>query len=436
MMKKLSIALLAVFVMLISPLAIVAQESKPPISSDYVYLLDTDSGQVMWNQGGEDIIYPASMTKIMTLILAIEKCTDVNKKIMIDEASMATLKESNASRAGFDIGDEVSVLDLFYGALLPSGAECSQALAIESAGSISNFVALMNQKANELGMVNTKYVNVTGLHHPNHVSTLKDISVLLTYCLKNPLFKEIFSSKQHLSSPTKNYPSGLLMDSTVFSFINNPSKPYNVNFDGLVGAKSGYTTEARYCLASIGEYKGNHYMLITAHAWQERKIPSHIIDATTIYSYYFKNYDKKALFHQGDVIQTSKIMYSFAVSELQWKMPSDIILNVPISSDAVRIVVNIPEVIKAPISIGQEIGVVDVYVYDTLFHQLAITSTIDVKQSKFLVVISTIWLFIVKYKILFIFIFVILILMSIIARIQRIKRRRRRKKRKVSVKIN
>ncbi len=124
-----------------------AAEEKPEITSDYAYLIDLDTGQVLYEKGSSDRIYPASMTKMMTTILAIENLPDTSMTVTVTEEMLAGLKEASASRAGFDVGDEPTVLDLLYGDILPSGADCSRALSFTIAGSEEAYVDLMNAKA-------------------------------------------------------------------------------------------------------------------------------------------------------------------------------------------------------------------------------------------------------------------------------------------------
>ncbi|MGB4613745.1 MAG: serine hydrolase, partial [Erysipelotrichaceae bacterium] len=247
-------------------------EEKPDISSDYVYMYDLNTGQVLWDIGSDEVIFPASLTKMMTLIVAIENIDDFNNTVLITEEMLAGLKEARAARAGFDVGDEPLLKDILYGIMLPSGADCTNAAAVYVSGSIEAYVDLMNQKAKELGMNQTHFVNVTGLHNDNHVSSLKDMAKLLEYFLKNETFVEIFSSREHQAITTLNYPEeGLKMESNVFNYINNddPEAKDNVYIDGFIGGKSGYTTSARYCLASTAIHNDIQYVLITAHSWIE-----------------------------------------------------------------------------------------------------------------------------------------------------------------------
>ena len=150
----------------------------PSAQSEYVYLMDADSGQVLVNKNGDEKMFPASLTKIMTEILAIENLPDLDAQVTITSQMLSGLAEANASVAGFSAGDQPTVRDLLYGCALPSGADAVNALCYTVAGSVSDFVAMMNAKAAELCMNATHFVNATGLHDENHYSSARDIAIL------------------------------------------------------------------------------------------------------------------------------------------------------------------------------------------------------------------------------------------------------------------
>ncbi len=191
-MKKFSLIVVLLFVLL---RGININATNLKYESQYVYMYDLDTKQVLMNIKANEKIYPASLTKMMTLLVAIEQSSNINEKVTITSKMLAGLKEANTSTAGFRVGDKVTIEDLLYGVNLPSGADSSNALAIHLSGSLNKFVALMNQKAKKIGMNNTHFVNVTGLHHSNHYSTLQDLSKLVSYAIKNELWYKVTTTK-------------------------------------------------------------------------------------------------------------------------------------------------------------------------------------------------------------------------------------------------
>jgi D-alanyl-D-alanine carboxypeptidase (penicillin-binding protein 5/6) len=347
-----------------------AAEPLPEITSDYAYLVDADSGQVLYDKNSQAQIYPASMTKLMTLILAIENLPDTSQKILITAEMLAGLNEANASQAGFQEGDLPTVLDLMYGDLLSSGADCSRALAFTIAGSEAGYVEMMNAKAAELGMNDTHFVNTTGLHDDNHYSTCRDIAVLLKYCLQNSLFRQIFASEKYVSTPVLHFPDGLVMESLVLRYVNGAGYGgYSFSIPGLLGGKSGYTNPAEFCLASAADINQMTLILITAHSWTGSTYPSHIQDAADLYSYYRSGYTKQTLYTAGSQLAAVKIRDTLPAETETVAISGDITLDLP-SSDNVHVVSNLPESIDAPVRKGDYLGSLDIYSYDkAVYHE-------------------------------------------------------------------
>ena len=158
-------------------------------ASRHAILLDTQSGRVLAQKRADERTAPASLTKMMTVLLAIEAEPDLDKQVTLPEDIFPALQTEKASMAGFMPGETVTVRDLLYGAMLPSGAECCEALARLVSGSEENFAALMNQKAAELGMKNTHFTNATGLTDAEHYSSAADMAKLLQAALHNVTFR-------------------------------------------------------------------------------------------------------------------------------------------------------------------------------------------------------------------------------------------------------
>lgn len=248
------------------------------INSPYAVLMQVRGGRVIGEINGDQQMYPAYMTKIMTTIVAIENLKDLDQEITLTNEMFEGLYEQDATQAGFQPGETVRAIDLLYGVMLPSGAECCIALADTISGSEADFVALMNEKAAKLGMSGTNFCDTTGLHDANHYSTAKDIAVLLKYALRNDTFRKIIESPYHSTPATNIHPDGITFYSTMFKNLSD-----TVVTDGqIMGGKTGYTGEAGHCLASFAEIDGTEYILVTGGA-SGTGIP-HINDALTVYN--------------------------------------------------------------------------------------------------------------------------------------------------------
>lgn len=252
--------------------------SNYDIYSEAALLTDKD-GKVIYSLNADERIYPASLTKIMTAIVALENIDDINDNVVIPGDIFDYITAEQASTAGFIAYENVTYRDLLYGTVLSSGAECCLTLASYLAGSEDMFVGMMNDKASELGMEGTHFTNVCGLHNYEHYSTAMDMSILLNYALQNADFKKIFTSSEYYTE-TDLKTSGITLHSTMFSALDS----YYFTGGQFLGGKTGYTSEAGLCLASLAEVNGEEYTLITMGANGSHETdPLHIYDAQKIY---------------------------------------------------------------------------------------------------------------------------------------------------------
>lgn len=244
------------------------------LNSTSALLVEADTGHVVMSKNIQQKIYPASMTKVMTALIAIETLQDLNELVYLDSVIFRDLHVQNAALAGFAPGEWVPIIDLLYGTMLSSGAESTIALARRVARSEENFVQLMNQRADELGLTQTHYTNSVGFHHPNHYTTAENMIKLLQYALNNELFRELFTTASHRTA------SGLSLESTMFT--NLPR--LNVANGMIIGGRTGFTHEAGRCLISLANIRGTEYILLTAGARNsEDNTIQHLLDALYIY---------------------------------------------------------------------------------------------------------------------------------------------------------
>lgn len=268
------------------------------LSSDKYILYNMNDDNVLMEHNSDEKTQIASLTKIMTTIVAIENVKDYNKKITITKEMFNDVAWDVAT-AGYKVGDKVTYNDLFYGAILPSGADAVNALAYTVFGNYDDFIKKMNEKAKQLGLKNTKFSNPIGLYDENNYSSAKDVSTLLIYALKNTKFKEIFTTKNYTST------NGVKMKSTIESYN---SKNGNADLNYITGAKTGYIKKAGYCLATTAEIDGIEYLLVTLNAYSTGA--PHIKDAVKTYKYYSENYSYKNIVKKDTIVVTLSTKYS------------------------------------------------------------------------------------------------------------------------------
>ncbi len=236
------------------------------ISSTYAVLLDAENQTVLAGKDETERIVPASMTKVLTLLTAVEHLGDTPNlkdkfKITVEITDFCYLNE--CSVAGFEIGEKVTVLDMLYGLILPSGADAALGLAQYVAGSEEAFVKLMNEKLDELGLSETAhFTNCIGIYDKDHYCTLFDLAVIMQAALENDLCREVLSARTYTTSKTKQHKEGMVLSNWFLRRIEDKDTGGEV-----LCAKTGYVSEAGSCAVSYGvDEKDRKYICVTADA--------------------------------------------------------------------------------------------------------------------------------------------------------------------------
>ncbi len=244
------------------PAEITGSHQTDDYVSPYIYMVDRETGNAVYEKNADEKAYPASLTKMMTTIVALEHIDVLSASAPVDTATYQEMVAQNASMAGFYGQEKVTYRDLLYGTMLPSGGEASNSLAIHVAGSTKAFVKLMNDKAAELGMSRTHFVNPEGLHDAKQYTTASDMAKLLDYALDNQNFRAIFTKGTFQTTSTADHPQGIALKSTVLSSLNAEVQ----NGFEILGGKSGTTYEAGQCWATFGTSGDREYISIVMGA--------------------------------------------------------------------------------------------------------------------------------------------------------------------------
>ena len=232
--------------------------------SENAILIDVETNTVIAEKAPDARIYPASMTKIMTALVACEQIENWDDTFRMTQTIIDPLYLADATLAGFVNGEDVNMLDLVYGTILPSGAEATEALAIQLAGSEEAFVELMNEKAAELGLQDTHFVDASGLHDEEHYTTVRDMSIILRAAMENEVCRQVLSTASYTSASTEQHPDGVDMYNKFLLRVASADQ----NGAQIQGAKTGYTAQAMNCCASFGlSPSGRQLLCVTAHAW-------------------------------------------------------------------------------------------------------------------------------------------------------------------------
>lgn len=367
-MKKIMLIIFSFFLLSLNVSAL-------DVNSNNVVLYNMNDNSIIFEKNKDEITSIASLTKIMTTLVAIENIEDYSKLVTVESFMLNGLKEANAAVIGLKVGQTATYKDLLYGTFLASGADATRALTISLAGSEEAFVSLMNKKAKELGMVNTVFTNTTGLDTAGQTSTVNEVALLLKKALENEMFYEIFYSKAYTFEDSSM---------TVYSTLEWFASKYNLDVNSILGSKTGYTTNAGRCLASIAYDKENDikYMLITTNADIDNGM--HIKDAVNIYNYYFTNYKYHNLINNKELLITLPTKYvkektiSFYASK-----DYSIYHDNSFDKDKIKIKYEGLDVVKAGLKKGDKIGVLKLYYDDILYEEVDIILKDNIKFSLF-----------------------------------------------------
>ncbi len=407
-MKKILVTLVVAF-------SLVLNVNAFELSSENAILYNLNENKIIYEENKDEQTSIASLTKIMTTLVAIEHITDMDKKVTMTSDMFEGLTEANAAVIDLTVGQKVTYEDLLYGMFIASGADATRGIAISLAGSEDAFVEWMNEKASELGLSGTHFVNTTGLDEDDHYSTVSDVATLLIKALDNATFKTIFTSTSHTLS------DGSM---TIYSTLKKNAAIYGLNVDYIEGAKTGYTYDAGKCLASLAydEVNDIEYLLVTTNASISTDNAYHILDATKVYSYYFNNYKYNNLVDKGDLILTLPTKYG-KVSEVNLYASEDIkyYLENTFNKEDVTLDYSGVDVIKTGMDVGDKLGTIDV-IYNS-----EVLKTFDVLLQEKVDFSLAVFL---KENILAVLIVLALIALLTFIKIKSIKRKHRKKRRK------
>ncbi len=235
------------------------------ILSSHAVLIDTDHKTILACKDETERIVPASMTKVLTLLTAAEQLepADLDEKFKITVEITDYCYVNECSVAGFQIGEKVTVRDLLYGTILPSGADAAIGLAEYVAGSQEAFVKLMNAKLEELGLSKTAhFTNCVGIYDEKHYCTILDMAAIMEAAFENELCRNVLSARTYTTAKNKKHPEGILLSNWFLRRIEDKDTGGEV-----LGAKTGYVTEAGNCAVSYGaDDKKRNYICVTADA--------------------------------------------------------------------------------------------------------------------------------------------------------------------------
>lgn len=318
------------------------------VTADSALLFNINEDTIIYEKNASKQQILASLTKIMTVHVAIQNIDDIKQKVVITNNDIKDLVGFTC--VGLLPGNRVTYEDLLYGTILYSGADTSQALAYHIAGSPERFVNMMNEEAKRLSLRNTHFADTYGGSDDN-VSTAIELNKLLKEALKNETFKKIFTTTQYKFTNNIN----------VVNYTRSLATFHGLDDTLITGNKSGYTPEAGLLLASTSTINDTDYIVIVMKSNINYYLSSHVLDTYRILDYIKdKKFERRVLLKKGKLLQTVKV-YNSTIDEYQIYLTNDI--NIVLDSndfDKLNIEYHIVDEIKPGTKAGDSIGFIDI----------------------------------------------------------------------------
>lgn len=398
-----------------------------------LFMLNIDTDTVVYTLNPDDELPMASMTKIMTYIIAYENIPDIdNAEITVPQAVEDDLEGSGSSLAGVQVGEKLTGLQLLHLLMIPSGNDAAltfmkyvdekyasgelvppdapnpedpgageedgQALAVTGGYDIpeggmtdytgkSYFVQLMNEKAEELGCSHTHFTNPHGLHNENHYTSARDMGRITQYAMQLPHFMDIVGMRDYTKEPTNMDPDGDWVSNT-----NRMILPYEDDYGNSYwysyanGIKTGSHDESGYCLAASANYYGYTYIVIAMGNMEgyEKGVHEEMLDCRTLFRWAFTSLGKKTVVSQGDILSSVKLEYAYQRDELLLAAEENVSVMLPDSVEQSSIIITVdkPESVQAPIRKGEVIGTATMSYANEVIATVPVVATESVARSE------------------------------------------------------
>lgn len=264
----------------------------PEITSSTGVLIEAETGAVLYDKGADELRYPASITKLMTLLLAVEN-SSLDETVTFTETGVRDVTWES-SNIGMQLGEQITMEDCLYAIHISSANEVSAQVAEYIGGSEQNFVDMMNARAAEIGCANTHFANASGLPDPNMYTTARDMALIFREGLKNETFREIIGNPTHVIPATNKNSEKRLLHTHHPLF----AEEHEMYYKGCIGGKTGHTDDAGSTLVTGVEQNGVTYIAVVMRA---EDLGPACADSILLFDYGFRNFQKTA-YRNGSVV--------------------------------------------------------------------------------------------------------------------------------------
>ncbi|MDE6469460.1 MAG: D-alanyl-D-alanine carboxypeptidase [Eubacterium sp.] len=349
--------------------------------------LDDDSYPVVAQKNADERLYPASLTKIVTTMVAINKVSDFNAKTTMSQNAYDSILGTGAQVAGIEVGEELTIDELLYLTMVYSACDSSQMLAEYVSGSIDAFVTEMNNYVQSLGCKDTHFTNADGLHDSNHYTTARDMATITLAALKNPAFVKYSTTTDIKYKDLNLGHTNLMLHKGYLTYY----------YEYAQGIKTGSTTEAEYCVITKASKDGYNYLAVVMKSPQQAinnepyLTKCSFVDAKSLFEWAFDSLKYTTLVSQNEVMSEVAVEDGKDADSVQLVAKEDTNVIVPAALDKSAVIIETlekPEVLKAPVVKGQDVCKANIIYGDEIIATVDLVAANDVELSTFLKVIN------------------------------------------------
>ena len=389
-MKKISLFLILILIFTLCSSIFASAYSLPEEPhSEAVLLVYSDKDTIVYEKNANKKLFPASLTKIMTAVIVLEKIKDLDTvKITAKESVLRLLDGTDSSHADIVTGETLTMRQLLYCLLVQSANDAAVIIAdYLGEGDINKFIKMMNDKAKQLNCTTTNFMNPHGLHDTEHYTTANDMYKITKYAMTLPAFSEICATTRYtIPETTKNDERTLVTTNYLLDRVNGGDYYYEY----AKGIKTGYTDESGRCLVSNATKDGYNYLLITMGAFDDDDNYS-FIDAIDIYEWVFSTLKLKTIIDEKTPTGEVKVDLSWDKEFVTVIPKQSFTALIPAQVDATSIIVELtlPDSIPAPVKAGDKLGTAKLYLADEFLGEIDLIASESIEQSKILAFLNS-----------------------------------------------
>ncbi|MBR5536062.1 MAG: D-alanyl-D-alanine carboxypeptidase [Clostridia bacterium] len=367
-------ALVVMFSMLLS-LGVSAVTNPPMTQAGAVLLINADTGDILYGKNENQRMFPASTTKIMVALLALEKLE--LDELVTASASAVSILPPGHTNIGIKSDESLSVRQLLYGLMLASAGDAANVLGERISGSVDEFVKLMNTRALELGMKNTNYMNASGAHSPLHYTTASDMALLAREVMKNEIFREIVKTDVYIIPPTEKYEEERRLLNTNHLVSKKRSSKYFYKY--ATGIKTGFTNDAKRCLVASAEKNGISLITVVLGADVVDLQMMDFVDTTNLFEYGFANYKNENLVTKGSIVAQAPIKSAKGENRVLLEAGGNVskLIGIDEALGEITHTDTINKNIKAPVARGEVLGQAEYFVDNVSIGKIDLVATKD-----------------------------------------------------------